>query len=161
MKQKNMIDSAHTLESTGMTRKQAEALTRLLRDSIAEAIQPLATRAEVEVQLLAIRAELADLRAHVDAQLLETKVELADLRQNMATKAELAELRAQVLEIKAELLELKTAHEAQIANTNAQIALLRGELIEKIGTSMKYMAISVGFSTIAIITAIFLPRIGG
>ncbi len=125
----SMIDSVHSLERTGMSREQAEALTELLRASITEAVQHLATKDEVDAQLLAIRAELA-------------------------------ELGAQVLEVKAGLVELKTAHKAQAEHTDAQIALLRGELTEKIGTSMKYMALSTGFSTVAIIAALFAAFFG-
>ncbi len=171
----NMIDSVHNLENAGINRKQAEALTKLVRDSVAEGVQHLATKAEVAAQLMAIKAELADLRAHVDAQLLATKAELVALRQHMATKAELAELREQVLElreqvlelreqvseIKAGLVELKASHEAQVAHSDAQIALLRGEITEKLGANLKYMALSIGFSTVAIIAALFaVPTVG-
>ncbi len=158
----SVIDSVHTLERTDMSRKQAEALIQLLRDSIAEAVQHLATKAEVEAQLLAIRAEF-------DAQFLAIKAELAELRQHMAThmatKAELAALEAQVMEIKAELVELRqnmvtrselAALEARVmAHTDAQIALLRGEINEKMATNLKYTVLTIGFSTVAIIVAIF------
>ena len=147
----NVIDSVHTLERTDMSRKQAEALIHLLRDSVAEAVQHLATKAEVEAQFLAIRAELAE------------------LRQNMATKAELAALEAQVMEVKAELAELRqhmathmatkaelAALEARVmAHTDAQIALLRGEINEKMATNLKYTVLTIGFSTVAIIAALF------
>ncbi len=182
----NVIDSVHNLENADMNREQAEALTKLVRDSVAEGVQHLATKAEVAAQLMAIKAELADLRVHVDAQLLATKAEVAaqlmaikaeliDLRQHMATKAELAELREQVLElreqvlevreqvseIKAGLVELKASHEAQVAHSDAQIALLRGEITEKLGANLKYMALSIGFSTVAIIAALFaVPTVG-
>ncbi len=126
----DMIDSVRDLERTGMNREQAEALTKLLHASIVEAVQHLATKAEV-----------AKLRQYM-ATHMATKAEVAELRQymatHMATKTELAKLGAQVM-----------------AHTDAQIALLRGELTEKIGTGMKYMALSVGFSTAAIIAAIF------
>ena len=118
----NVIDSVHTLERTDMSRQQAEALIQLLRDSIAEAVQHLATK-----------AELAELR-----QNMATKAELAELRQNMATKAELAAFEARVM-----------------AHTDAQIALLRGELTEKMAANLKYTMLTIGFSTVAIIAALF------
>ena len=133
----NMIDSVRNLQQSGMSRKQAEALTKLMRASIAEAI-----------------AEAV--------QQLATKAEVAELRQNMATKAELAELRvhvdAQLLEIRTELDKLKAAHDAQVEHNDSQIALLKAELIEKMSENLKYIAFSVGFSTIAIIAAFFIAR---
>ena len=107
----NMIDSVRNLQQSGMSRKQAEALTKLMRASIAEAI------AEA-VQHLATKAEVAELRTHVDAQLLE----------------------------------IRAAHDTQIT-------LLRAELIEKMSANLKYMAFSLGFSTIAIIVALFATRV--
>ena len=138
----NMIDSVHNLENAGMSRPQAEALTRLLRDSVTEAVQHLATK-----------AELADLREHVDAQHMETKTELADLRehvnaQHMETKAELAEL-------KAELVGLKAAQDAQAARSDSQIVDLRGELKEKISANLKYTTLTISLSTVAVISALF------
>ncbi len=144
----NMIDSVRNLQQSGMNRKQAEALTKLMRASIAEAI------AEA-VQHLATKAEVADLR-----QNMATKAELAELRQY--TKAELAELRAHVdaqhMEIRTELDKLKAAHDAQVEHNDSQIALLKAELIEKMSENLKYIAFSVGFSTIAIIAAFFIAR---
>ena len=161
----NMIDSVRNLQQSGMNRKQAEALTKLTRDSIAEAIaeavQHLATKAELAELRQYTKAELAELRAHVDAQLLEIRAELAELRQY--TKAELAELRAhvdaQLLEIRTELDKLKAAHDAQVEHNDSQIALLKAELIEKMSENLKYIAFSVGFSTIAIIAAFFIARV--
>ena len=113
----NMIDSVHNLENAGMNRPQAEALTKLVRDSVTEAVTEAVS--------------------------------------HLATKAEVAELRTQVLEVKAGLAELTAAHKTLMERTDSQIALLRGDVTEKIGAGMKYMAISVGFSTVAIIAAIF------
>ena len=145
----NMIDSVRNLQQSGMNRKQAEALTKLMRSSIAEAI------AEA-VQPLATKAEVAELR-----QNMATKAEVAELRQY--TKAELAELRAHVdaqhIEIRTELDKLKAAHDAQVEHNDSQIALLKAELIEKMSEHLKYMAFSVGFSTIAIIAAFFVARV--
>ncbi len=173
----NMIDSVRNLQQSGMNRKQAEALTKLMRASIAEAIaeavQHLATKAEVadlrqnmatKAELAELRqytkAELAELRAQVDAQHMEIRAELAELRQY--TKAELAELRAHVdaqhMEIRTELDKLKAAHDAQVEHNDSQIALLKAELIEKMSENLKYIAFSVGFSTIAIIAAFFIAR---
>ena len=92
-----MIDSVRELQQSGMSRKQAEALIKLMRAMIAEAVQPLAT--------------------------------------------------------KAELAALKASHDAQIA-------LLRSDLIEKMSANLKYTAFSVGFSTVAIITALFAAFFG-
>ena len=130
MKATSMIDDVRNLERSGMNREQAEALTELMHASITGAVQHLATR-----------AELVELRQYMVAH-MATRVELTELKQymatHMATKAELAELGAQVM-----------------AHTDAQIALLRGDLTEKLGTHMKYMAFSISFSAIAIIAALF------
>ena len=131
----NMIDSVRNLQQSGMNRKQAEALTKLTRDSIAEAIAGA-------VQHLATKAELAELRQY-------TKAELAELR---------AHVDAQLLEIRTELDKLKAAHDAQVEHNDSQIALLKAELIEKMSENLKYIAFSVGFSTIAIIAAFFIAR---
>ena len=157
----NMIDSVHNLQHAGMSRRQAEALTRLMCDSIAEAVQHLATKAELaELRQymethMATKAELAELRAYVDEQLLVIRAELAELR------ARVDELGTQVSEVKAGLLELKTSHDALAARTDAQMALLRGELTKEIGTSMRYVVFSVCFSTVAIIVALFATRLAG
>ena len=93
---------------------------------------------------------------------------LEPIVRNMATKAELVELKvglveleAKLAELKAGLAEIKASNDAQAAHNDAQMTLLRGELTEKIGANLKYMALSVGFSTIAIIAAVFVAPIVG
>ena len=86
---------------------------------------------------------------------------LEPIVRNMATKAELVELKVGLVELEAKLAELKASNDAQAAHNDAQMTLLRGELTEKIGANLKYMALSVGFSTIAIIAAVFVAPIVG
>ena len=49
----DMVDNVRNLEKTGMTRKQAEAVAKVIHSSIAEALEPV-------VQNMATKAEIHD-----------------------------------------------------------------------------------------------------
>ena len=48
----DMVDNVHNLEKSGMTREQAEAVAKVIRGSIAEALEPV-------IQNMATKAEIA------------------------------------------------------------------------------------------------------
>ncbi|MDD9806186.1 MAG: hypothetical protein OXU50_04490 [Gammaproteobacteria bacterium] len=43
----DMIDDVHHLEKTGMTREQAEAAAKVIANTVARALEPMATKAEI------------------------------------------------------------------------------------------------------------------
>ena len=63
---------------------------------------------------------------------------------------------AQVSRIEEKLTRLEASHGVQVEHNNAQMALLRGQLTERMGENLKYMALSIGFSTIVIVATVFV-----
>jgi len=43
----DMIDDVHHLEKIGMTREQAEAAAKVIANTVARALEPMATKAEI------------------------------------------------------------------------------------------------------------------
>ncbi len=84
MQTQDILDVTHQLEEKGMTRPQAETISRTL----AAAIEPLATKKDLAtaIEPLATRQELADA-----IKPLATRQELADAIKPFATKQELAD----------------------------------------------------------------------
>ena len=76
MEAEDILTATHELEETGMTRSQSEAIAK----TIIAAVEPLATKADLE----ATKADIAALRE-------ETKAEFADLRKEF--KAGFVDLR--------------------------------------------------------------------
>ena len=58
-----MINQAHNIEKTGMTRAQAEAMVKVIHDSIADALKPLTDRMDG----MATKADLTELRGEMAA----------------------------------------------------------------------------------------------
>ena len=65
-----MVDNVRNLEKTGMTRKQAEAVAKVIRSSIAEALAPV-------IQNMATKAEIAELRSEIAASDKHTTLAVA------------------------------------------------------------------------------------
>ena len=66
----DMVDNVRNLEQTGMTRKQAEAVAKVIRSSIAEALAPV-------IQNMATKAEIAELRSEIAASDKHTTLAVA------------------------------------------------------------------------------------
>ena len=77
MEAEDILTATHELEETGMTRPQSEAIAK----TIIAAVEPLATRADLEVT----KADVKSIKEQ-----MATKTDLNSLKEQMATKADLA-----------------------------------------------------------------------
>ena len=66
----DMVDNVHNLEKSGMTREQAEAVAKVIRGSIAEALEPV-------IRNMATKAEVAELRNEIAASDKHTTLAVA------------------------------------------------------------------------------------
>ena len=66
----DMADNVHNLENIGMTRKQAEAVAKVIRSEIAAALEPV-------VRNMATKAEIAELRSEIAASDKHTTLAVA------------------------------------------------------------------------------------
>ncbi len=111
MKAADILTATHQLEDTGMTRSQSE----IIANTIIAAVEPLATREDLE----AVKADIAALRE-------DTKADFAALREE--TKANIAALREETQASFAAFREEAQASFAGLREDNkASIATLRAD----------------------------------
>ena len=151
MHQVNMVEDTHNLENTGMTRPQAEAMVQVIRNSVKEATEPLATRNE----MVGLKSEMAEFKSGISSEMAEFKTEL---------KSETAKLRsdneAQHLETRNEVAALRTELKGVTTELKGGMAKLEGELAKEMAKHLKNTVITVGVSTITIVTALAIALRG-
>ena len=166
-----MIEDTHNLENTGMTQPQAEAVVKMIRNSLKEATRHLATRSEMAAlgtelktrmteckgehktelksETAELRRKIAELKSDNEARHLETRKEMAALRTEFRTalRHEMAALRTEFrTELRSEMAALRTELKGGTAE-------LKGEFAKEMGKLLIYIAVSFGSSTIIIVAA--------
>jgi hypothetical protein len=114
------------LKAAGFTDEQAEAVTRLVRDTLTIDLPNLATKTDLAP--FATKIDHAETKAEIKTDLAGTKAEI---------KTDLSETKA---EIKTELAEIRAEIKIELAEIKAEI--------------LKWMVSSIGIQTVVIIGAV-------
>ena len=117
------LTAARRMEDAGMKREQAEA--------VAEAVR---TAAEADLEHLATKADLGDVKAELKADLAVLKTDLGDAKAEL--KADLAVLKTDLGGVKAEL-------KADVAVLKTDLADVRAELVDRIQSGERRMYAAV------------------
>ena len=96
MKAQDILTSTHELEESGMTRSQSEAIAK----TIIAAVEPLATKADLDSLREESRSGLKNLEAKMDDKFDAVNDKIAGLKEQMATKADIAAVKTNILSIK-------------------------------------------------------------
>ena len=120
MRAQDILAETHKLEESGMERSWAEAVA----ETIANAVEPLATKADLEAESRERRKDFETLRADLKAESEARRKDFETLRSEI--KSESRALREELkTESKALREDLKTAMDDK---SDANIALLREEM---------------------------------
>jgi chromosome segregation ATPase len=86
------LEVSKALQEIGFTKKQAEALPRILVDVVQDTAATKSDVAALKADIVEVKTEIADVRA-----------EIADVR------AEVADVRAEIVEVRAEITDVKVS----------------------------------------------------